>query len=194
MMYWKAPVMKPPLQPLFPYIVEQSTRFWVLRDTSFPVFSFTWASRAPTALNAQHDPQAPCNGPGDAGTLPRGAKAWGEQSELLTWFFTSVTHPCSLQSMVSGTLLPGCRRDVEVRFGRWATFSPVNKAATSSLVWWEKKTPARDLLVAGEPGGGGDVPRTLRAAGVSRAGESSAFHFLQWISSPSLDPLDGWTR
>lgn len=41
MMYWKALVMKPPLQPLLPYIVEQSTRFWVLSDTNFPVFSFT---------------------------------------------------------------------------------------------------------------------------------------------------------
>lgn len=54
--------MKPPLQPLFPYFtVEQSTRFCALRDTNFPVFSFTCASRAPTALKAQQAPQAPYN-------------------------------------------------------------------------------------------------------------------------------------
>lgn len=54
--------MKPPLQPLFLYFsVEQSTRFCALRDTRLPVFSFSCASRAPTALKAQQAPQEPWN-------------------------------------------------------------------------------------------------------------------------------------
>lgn len=90
MMYWKALVMKPPSQPLFPYMVEQSTRFWALRDTSLPVFSFTCPSRAPTALKAQHDPHAPCEPRAlrrcPAEPRPRegaGAEAPGGELELL---------------------------------------------------------------------------------------------------------------
>lgn len=85
-MYWKALVIKPPLQPLFPYIMEQSTRFCALKDTSFPVFSFTWASRAPTALKAQHDPQAPYKSPSEAQALSHAAPAWtrmGRASHLV---------------------------------------------------------------------------------------------------------------
>lgn len=59
MTYWKARLMNPPLQPWLPYFEEQSTRFWGLRSTNFPVFLANWPSRAPAALKAQQAPQAP---------------------------------------------------------------------------------------------------------------------------------------
>lgn len=59
MTYWKAFVMKPPWQPLFPYLEEQSTKFWGLRDFTWPVVLFSCPSSAPAALNAQHEPHEP---------------------------------------------------------------------------------------------------------------------------------------
>lgn len=65
----------------------------------------------------------------------RGPGHEGAQGELQTWFFTSVTHPFSRQSTVSGRRLRGCGRDAEMRWDLGAMLSPVNKAATSLLVW-----------------------------------------------------------
>lgn len=91
-----------------------------------------------------------------AQTLPRGAEAPGGSGSrclggrrsrgpgrgagaALTWFFTSVTQPWSLQSTVSGVSPRRCGRYRELRFARAETLSPVNEAATSSLVWGERK-------------------------------------------------------
>lgn len=57
--YWKALVMYPPRQPLFPSFQEQSMRFCSLSSTSLPVLLKTKPSRAPVALKAQHDPHKP---------------------------------------------------------------------------------------------------------------------------------------
>lgn len=67
--YSKALVMYPPPQPSL--LDTQSTRFWGLRGSSFPVFLFSCPSRAPTELKAQHEPHWPCGDTmGDAGVTP----------------------------------------------------------------------------------------------------------------------------
>lgn len=55
--YSKALVMYPPPQPSL--LATQSTRFCGLRDSSFPVLRLSCPSRAPTELNAQHEPHWP---------------------------------------------------------------------------------------------------------------------------------------
>jgi hypothetical protein len=45
----------PPLQPLFPYLLEQSTKFCSDRDTNWPVVLKCWPSKAPVDEKAQHE-------------------------------------------------------------------------------------------------------------------------------------------
>lgn len=77
-MYWNALSINPPLQPLFPYEAEQSTRFCSDNETKTPLLRKCWPSNAPVAEKLQHEPQWP-------------------------WSLISVTAPCSLQSTDSGT-------------------------------------------------------------------------------------------
>lgn len=165
MMYWNASVMNPPAHPLFPYIPEQSTRFWALRDTKFPVFSFTCASRAPTALKAQQDPQAPWEKkiPGEAQELPQGSPGGsrGEAHLVLHLGHASLVPPVQrLRDVTDGPGL-GLGLGLECRIPTGTELEPRQRSRHLLAGLVGRKIPAGDSCSLRSPaeGVGAGIPR-----------------------------------